>query len=374
MVRKVELLTKPTLDNAEKAVALETTQSKLVFLEYSKHVTLRFVVFLHSKPSSHKSAVSLECLVLVMIILNMVCPKRLAFSLYVSCIAFTFSSMVIGVLNWLRFQEKDKLVAEVVRFVLFKSHQSSGCPIKREELTQIVTKNYSPRALPALIINEAKEKLAHIFGYELKELQRARSSNTRSTQQNASDAKSYIITSQLPSDVYQKFVEDVKTAHLTGFIFVIVSVVHLAGGKVSEENLWHHLRRIGLHENDDNHSVLGNVKLSLEALVQQRFLQKDKVNGPEGNIVMYELAERALDGPVSQQIKEHIMQAHSSHVIARNSIERNTNWKFTSMFLTWIVKNHEEDKHIVAQSCNQGLVWEGIYYFNNHNVLTSSEL
>lgn len=205
-------------------------------------------------------------------------------------------------------EEKDKLVAEVVRYVLFKSHQSSGCPIKREELTQIVTRNYSPRALPALIINEAKEKLAHIFGYELKELQRSRSTNTRSSQHNASDAKSYIITSQLPSDVYQKYVKDVKTAHLTGFTFVIVSIVHLAGGKVSEENLWHHLRRIGLNANDESHSVLGNIKLSLEALVQQRYLHKDKVNGPEGNVVMYELAERALDGNANQQIKEYISQ------------------------------------------------------------------
>ncbi|MED6137395.1 hypothetical protein PIB30_064665 [Stylosanthes scabra] len=39
--------------------------------------------------------------------------------------------------------EKDKLVGEVVRFMLFKTHQNSGCPVKREELTQIV--NSLPR-------------------------------------------------------------------------------------------------------------------------------------------------------------------------------------------------------------------------------------
>lgn len=76
-------------------------------------------------------------------------------------------------------QEKDKLVAEMVRYVLFRTHQSSGCPIKREELTQLVTKNYRQRSLPALVINEAISKLSDIFGYEMKEIQRSRSSLKR---------------------------------------------------------------------------------------------------------------------------------------------------------------------------------------------------
>jgi len=39
-----------------------------------------------------------------------------------------------------------------------------------------------------------------------------------------------------------------------------------------------------------------------------RYLQKDKVNGPEGSTVYYELAERALDAPMSDRVKEHISQ------------------------------------------------------------------
>ncbi|ONM51375.1 hypothetical protein ZEAMMB73_Zm00001d018804 [Zea mays] len=77
-------------------------------------------------------------------------------------------------------EEKDKLVAEVMRYVLFKTHQSSDCPIKREELTGIITKNYRQRALPTLVINEAKERLAATFGYEMRELQRTRAPATRS--------------------------------------------------------------------------------------------------------------------------------------------------------------------------------------------------
>ena len=36
----------------------------------------------------------------------------------------------------------------------------------------------------------------------------------------------------MPSDVYKNYVVDVNAAHLTGFNFVIVSIVRLAGGKI----------------------------------------------------------------------------------------------------------------------------------------------
>lgn len=39
-----------------------------------------------------------------------------------------------------------------------------------------------------------------------------------------------------------------------------------------------------------------------------RYLQKEKVNGPEGNTVFYELAERALDASVNDRIKEYVAQ------------------------------------------------------------------
>lgn len=37
-----------------------------------------------------------------------------------------------------------------------------------------------------------------------------------------------------------------------------------------------------------------------------RYLHKEKVNGPEGNTTFYELAERALDGPINDGMKEYI--------------------------------------------------------------------
>ncbi|CAN1331798.1 hypothetical protein LINPERPRIM_LOCUS35475 [Linum perenne] len=233
-------------------------------------------------------------------------------------------------------EEKDKLVAEVIRHVLFKTYQNSGCPIKRDELTQIVTRNYHQRLLPALIIKEAVDKLSSVFGLEMRELQRARPiSNNHgrsSTQQSSVDVKSYVVMSKLPADVYRKYVEDVNTAHLTGFPFVVISIVQLAGGQILEgiflatklyesftvvipDNLWNQLARLGLHDTDEYHPALGNIKQAVESLVQQRYLQKGKVNGPDGSTVSYELAERALDGPVNDKIKEYISQVLHSQLV-----------------------------------------------------------
>lgn len=216
-------------------------------------------------------------------------------------------------------EEKDKLVAEVIRNVLFKTYQSSGFPIKREDLTQLITKNYRQRSLPGLVINEAKEKLSSIFGYEMKELQRSRPSSNRQgrpPQQSTAEAKSYVLVSNVPPEIYSKYIEDKRTSHVTGFTFVVISIVHLAGGKISEENLWHQLRRLGLNEGDGNHSLFGNTKQTLEMLVQQRYLLKEKVNGPEGNALMYVLAERALDESISKKLKEYIAQIVSNDTTA----------------------------------------------------------
>ncbi|KAL6880557.1 hypothetical protein ACP4OV_012122 [Aristida adscensionis] len=216
-------------------------------------------------------------------------------------------------------EEKDKLVAEVMRLVLFRTHQTSGCPIKREELTAVVTKNYRQRALPGLVIKEAGDRLAATFGYEMRELQRTRAPSTRSGRASSSqpqlnvDAKSYVLVSKLDPEVYNKYVLNKEAAPLSGFAFVVISIVHLAGGKISEEDLWHQLKRLGLNDNDENHPVLGNNKQALEHLVQQRYLLKEKLTGPEGHFMMYELAERALDESIMGKLKDYISQVVSTN-------------------------------------------------------------
>jgi hypothetical protein len=48
------------------------------------------------------------------------------------------------------------------------------------------------------------------------------------------EAKSYILVSQLDNEVFSKYVEDKEAAPLSGFAFTVISVIHLAGGKIPE--------------------------------------------------------------------------------------------------------------------------------------------
>lgn len=208
-------------------------------------------------------------------------------------------------------EERDKLVAEMMRYMLFKLHQHPGVPVKREELSQLVTKNYRQRNLPAVVITQAQKKFATIFGYEMKELQRSRptkSNNVRSSQQSTTESKSYILKSMLPEELRTKLVDSKETSHFLGLTFAIVGIVQLAGGKIPEDSLWQYLRQLGLDEHDEKHPQFGNVKQAIETIVKQRYIQKEKAIGREGDMIVYELAERALDDIVNGRLKESITQ------------------------------------------------------------------
>ena len=58
------------------------------------------------------------------------------------------------------------------------------------------------------------------------------------------DAKSYVLVSKLDPEVYSKYVEDKERAHVSGFAFVVISIVHVAGGKISEgRDCWYFFRQ-----------------------------------------------------------------------------------------------------------------------------------
>ncbi|CAI9269602.1 unnamed protein product [Lactuca saligna] len=104
----------------------------------------------------------------------------------------------------------------------------------------------------------------------LKEHQHSRTSsnNQARSSQSYADIKSYIITTQLDPGVYKNHVEDTTTSNLTGFEFVVIGNFHLAGGKITEESLWHHLGRLGMSQIDERHTDFGNIKQTLETFLQ----------------------------------------------------------------------------------------------------------
>ncbi|XP_024396132.1 uncharacterized protein [Physcomitrium patens] len=194
--------------------------------------------------------------------------------------------------------EIDKLTAEVVRFMLFKSHKQPNVPVKREELAQLITENYKQRSLPGTVIANAQARLKSIFGLEMVEVHLSRqtkASKNAASQAPAGDVKVYVLKSLVPEELAKRFIETKDIAAPMGFAVVVVGVLQLAGDKVPEGTLWTQLKRMGIDEFDNSHPVFGNIKENIQTLVKQRYIRKEKVSSSEGDVWVLDLAERALD-------------------------------------------------------------------------------
>ncbi|KAL3698444.1 hypothetical protein R1sor_012520 [Riccia sorocarpa] len=195
-------------------------------------------------------------------------------------------------------EETKKLVAEVMRHMLFKNYQQPGVPVSRNELVGLITKNYRTRLLPSHVIGMAQKKLSEVFGLDMKEYNRLKS-QTKTGRASLNDkqveVKEYVLRSKVPADLRKEFIETPESAALNALATIVVGIIKCAGDKCPEEVLWQNLKRLDIREDDPNHAVFGNVKNAVENLAKQRYIQKEKLISGEGDGFVYELAERALD-------------------------------------------------------------------------------
>ncbi|KAG0567856.1 hypothetical protein M758_7G109200 [Ceratodon purpureus] len=205
--------------------------------------------------------------------------------------------------------EVDKLTAEVVRFMLFKSYKQPNVPVKREDLVALISENYKQRSLPGTVISNAQAKLKAIFGLEMVELHLTRQSKgnkNSASQAPAGDVKVYVLKSLVSEERCKKYIETKATAAPMGFAVVVVGILQLAGDRVPEETLWTQLKRMGINEFDNSHPMFGNIKEAITTLVKQRYIRKEKVSSSEGDTWVYDLAERALDERFKNEVQTFI--------------------------------------------------------------------
>ena len=68
-------------------------------------------------------------------------------------------------------QELDKLVGDVMRYMLFKAGQNHSFPVARDKLTALVTKKYPKKhGLGQAVLAKAQASFATVMGMEMAEL------------------------------------------------------------------------------------------------------------------------------------------------------------------------------------------------------------
>jgi hypothetical protein len=203
----------------------------------------------------------------------------------------------------------DALVRLVVRHVIFSNTEKPGVPIPRNELTKLVADNsatFSKRAgLPSLIITIAQAKLAECFGMELVELTKSRVSakdraagtQPTATQGQAGGAdgpKQLVLRSIVPPSLYAAAVAKRNAAASNAFLAVIMSIIQMAGGSVTDDELWKHLGNLAV-EKAEEHPQLGLPHDLMEEFIKKRQINVERIAGAEGPELFYSIAENAAN-------------------------------------------------------------------------------
>ena len=197
-------------------------------------------------------------------------------------------------------EERDALVAEVMRLMLFSQYRD-GAPVQRADVSKLVSSHSQARGLTSWIVAQAQVKFMSIFGYEMKELTRVTAEKTGAARMalDAEPPKVYVLKSALPAAARQRWVDKPEDHAERGFCMTVCALVHMSGGTLLEDRLWQHLEAMGVRRDDEEHPKLGDAKAALARLVKRRYLIREKLRGATdeagGDAYGVTLAERAVD-------------------------------------------------------------------------------
>mmetsp|Transcript_30406 Transcript_30406/g.76648 ORF Transcript_30406/g.76648 Transcript_30406/m.76648 type:complete len:275 (+) Transcript_30406:3-827(+) len=210
-------------------------------------------------------------------------------------------------------EERDELVSEIIRYVLFRSYAKNGRPIAQSELSDIVNKKYpgSKKGLAAPSIKLAQSKLLEVFGMELRTISRtAPSAKGPGRKQGGSAAGTtwYVVRSALPDSLRKRLVQiPLKKDVFNGFAMVVLGCIEAAGDTLMEEELWRLLGALGIQEKRE-HDSLGMIEDQLQRMCDMRYIVKEKITNPDGVVFSYKLAENALDEIGKENIQAYVKQ------------------------------------------------------------------
>ncbi|KAK9804573.1 hypothetical protein WJX73_001097 [Symbiochloris irregularis] len=208
-------------------------------------------------------------------------------------------------------QEKDALVAQVMRLMLFKQQKTPDLPVKRSELTGLINAGYKDarkRAhLATAVIPEAQHRFMLSLGLEMKEIKLKGNQNQLQASQAPAGASQagnsgpaiYVLQNPLPDDLRMVCAVPPKPACLNqALAMVLLQLIHHSGGQLYEDEMWRLLESLGVKKGHV-HTTFG-VKPDAQILemLQRRYLSEavGEFVGAEGNPVKaYEIGEVAVD-------------------------------------------------------------------------------
>lgn len=214
----------------------------------------------------------------------------------------------------------DAVARSTVRFVLFWNSHKEGSIVSRAEVMKHIGEHLvaQKRGVSELILAKAQLLLASCFGLDMKELVKPATRKglvAMPTQQQGGEGevvggtKYMVLKSMVPKELYKKTVgktdstcEDARR----GLLGVILALITMSGGILVEEELWRHLRMLGV-DKAVKHSMLEGIPCDIvDDFVRKRYLRVEKQPGVDDDTRSYMVAENALSEVSDSDILSHI--------------------------------------------------------------------
>jgi len=203
-------------------------------------------------------------------------------------------------------QERDKLVSDLMRYVLFLDHNKT--PIKREDINKNVLNEH--KYLTSSLIKIAQKKFKYIFGYDFVEVPNKLSSkrkeqtsgvyilrnalaNEISINENANDGNNNNNISMKRNEIIPWNPREKSEMNL---LMVILAIISLSNDVIESDTLWEYLDRLGL-KRDQRHPTFDEwEKLVEQKFVKEQYLDRKKVTNSTQNetSIEYRMGPRTL--------------------------------------------------------------------------------
>ena len=211
--------------------------------------------------------------------------------------------------------ELDAVTRSTLRFVLFActSKGDRGVLAKSEVLGHINSKLAAQRkGVPALVVAKVQLAFAKAFGLDMVELTKAKKLAPGPSQASASAAqgsKYYELKSLLPREIYKDTVGKTDVGYVAaqrGLLGVIISLIKMSGGSLVEDELWRHLKSLGVDKSKTHPSFGGIPSDIVDDFCRKRYLKVDKLPGLDVEARAYSLAENAVHDVTEEMVTQAI--------------------------------------------------------------------
>jgi len=192
-----------------------------------------------------------------------------------------------------------------VRLVLFKGLQKKD--VKLKDVQEVLG---TAKAAAPSVLEMAREKLNHIFGFDLVQLPQNHKKGDHPLALHEvapeSERKTNVYAVMNMMEAARELPEsyDPPVPHpvnfdaqlpFLGLRMTILLLIYSNTGEMSSVELWESMRRLGINKhNMKSHAIFGNVEKYVDtALVKQQYLVKEKVLGNDAAEVNYRWGRRA---------------------------------------------------------------------------------